>query len=92
MSNEPVYEEWESTLIPSEHADDVNYRVFWGTVNWSRTSNDLRKAVTVFMQYGSTKNWAEAKAGKEIVFNMPAHILSQDLPAVMAAIKNYENR
>ena len=92
MNGEQVYEEWASTLVPSTHDAGVNYRVFWGTVNWSRTSNDLKKAITVFMQYGSTQDWTKAKAAKEIAFGMPAHILIEDLAAVMAAVEAYENR
>ena len=78
---ELVYQEWDSTLVPSSHGNNIHYRVFWGTVNWSGQSADLQKAVVVFMQYGSTQDWAAAWAANEISLHMPAHLLSQDVAA-----------
>lgn len=83
-----VYEEWESILVKSHHGTDIYYRVFNGTVNWNKTSEGMRPALTVLMQYGSTENWEEAKSRGEIDFSMPAHILSEDLSKVLKAIQS----
>lgn len=85
----PVYEETESVLVPSGHDDNTHYRVFFGTVNWSRSPGDERRAVTVLMQYGSTQDWAAARDAGEIAFHLPAHVLVEDLPSVLAVMSRY---
>lgn len=83
----PVHEEWHNILVKSSHGDNIFYRVFKGTVNWSRSSDGLLTAIVLFMQYGTTKNWEQAKANQEIDFKMPAHILHEDLELVSKAMK-----
>lgn len=82
----PVYEEYKAELVESNHGSDVYYRVFAGTVNRSKSSDSMKRAITVMMQYGHTPDWRSAVAHKEISFDMPAHILLEDLPAVLSAI------
>lgn len=84
--DEPVYEEWKSRLVTSGHGDGIHYRVFYGTVNWTRQSDDLRRATVVFVQYGSEPDWHRACSSKEIDLRHPAHILDEDLRAVKSAI------
>lgn len=90
--DEPVYEEWEATLVPSSHADGTYYRVFWGAVNWSGVAGDMHKAVTVFMQYGATRDWSAARTANEIALKMPAHILSEDLTTVLPVMAKYQGK
>ena len=89
---EPVYEEWGSELVPSTHGEPgIHYRVLWGTVNWRRVPGEMQPALVVLMQYGATVDFIAAKRG-EIVFDMPAHILSSDLNAVVAAIHRLQTK
>jgi len=85
----PVYEEWASRLVPSNHDQSrpVFYRVFWGTVNWDRSTTGMRPACTVFMQYGESTGWDEARQRGEVVLKMPAHILAEDFEAVVDAMR-----
>lgn len=83
-----VHEEWDCILVESNHGQEVNYRVFYGTVNWNKSAGGMRPAVTILMQYGSTSDWADAKSEGEIDFTMPAHILREDLQSVLEAIRD----
>ena len=65
MTKEPVYDEWDRILVPSSHGQDINYRVFFGTVNWEGTPTGLQTAYVVLIQYGNTDGWPEAKAAGE---------------------------
>jgi hypothetical protein len=88
---EPVYKEIKHKLVQSSHGDkNTHYRVFLGYVNWRKIKDAERPAIVIFMQYGNTPNWEEAKK-HEIALQMPAHILVEDLQAVMDAI-NQLNR
>jgi hypothetical protein len=87
MNNEPVYKEVKSKLVPSSHGDKkTHYRVFLGYVNWTRARDAEKPAIVIFMQYGSTPDWEIAKR-QEIALQMPAHILVEDLPSVLEAIR-----
>ena len=81
-----VYEEWGSELIPSSHGENINYRVFHGTVNWAKTADGMMPALVVFIQYGSETDWSKALQQREISLNMPAHILDMDLDNVVPAL------
>lgn len=87
-----MYEEWEFVLVPMTGARDTNYRVFSGTVNWDREPATLRRAVCVLIQYGSTEDWRAATGNREINFQMPAHILVEDLDAVRRAMDSLSIR
>jgi hypothetical protein len=88
-----VYEERDSILVKGEHGgDDTCYRIFYGTVNWERTSGGKGTAFTVLMQYGTTREWSKAKKKGEISFDMPAHILENDLAAVLEALQELADR
>lgn len=87
MSDENlVHEEWACELVPAPGHGDKFYRVSYGTVCWSGHPEDLRRAVTVFMQKGNTEDFQEAKSNNEIQYRMTAHILDEDIDAVTAAI------
>lgn len=86
MQGELVYEEWESEVLPMSGVPNTYYRVFRGTVNWDRQPDTMRTAVCVLIQHGNTPDWREAKRRNEIRFQMPAHVLLEDVPAVLAAI------
>jgi len=87
-----VHEEWSFRLVPSTHGKDIFYRVFLGTVNWDRSSEGLKTAYTIFMQYGKTEDWNDAKMANEIDFKMPPHILEEDLGKVLAAIEDLKEK
>jgi hypothetical protein len=91
MSDLLVYEEWDREIVPSSHYPNVYYRVFFGTVDWER-NNDLRRAYTILMQRGNTADWNVAKSRGEIYFQMPAHILPDDLDRVLAALATLRGR
>jgi hypothetical protein len=80
-----VHEEWHHLLVPSNHGKDIYYRIFYGTVKWEHSADSLLPAYTIFIQYGGTEDWLEAK--REIKFNRPPHILEEDLPHVLSGIK-----
>jgi hypothetical protein len=46
----------------------------------------MKPAIVVFIQYGKTEEWAKARS-KEVAFDIPAHILEEDLTNVLAAIQ-----
>lgn len=73
-------------MVQSSHGPNINYRVFYGTVNWGRTAEGMQPAFVVFMQYGNKESWEEAKSAGEIDFKMLAHILNEDLSKVLQAI------
>ena len=75
MEGLPVYEPWETRLVPSGHGPEIYYYVFLGTVNSERIGGGERVAITVLMQYDGAIN-----------YQMPAHILEEDLPRVLTAI------
>ena len=80
-----VYEEQKFELIRSSHSDkDVYYRIFFGTVNWTKSVDGKLDALTIFMQYGDTADFKIARKG-EIQFQMPAHILKEDIEKVQLA-------
>ncbi len=83
---ELVYEELASVLVPMTGVEGVHYRVFVGTVNWERTPSGARDAACVLIQHGATREWSEAKSNREIRFQMPAHVLKEDIAAVTAAL------
>ena len=84
----PVYEEWHHRLVQSGHGPDTYYRIFKGTVNWAKSPGGMLPAITVLIQYGNATDWAAAR--REIAFDMPAHILTDDLPAVLTAINELQ--
>ena len=53
---------------------------------WAKSNDGMRPAVTVMMQYGDATSWEEAKSSKEVSYDMPAHILRENLPGVLDAI------
>ncbi|CCH57699.1 hypothetical protein BN8_p06908 (plasmid) [Fibrisoma limi BUZ 3] len=87
--NSPVYEEWSHRLVQSGHGPNTYYRVFKGTVNWSKSPGGMKPAIIVFIQYGKTEQWEKAR-GKEVALDLPAHILTEDLIYVLAAIQELE--
>jgi hypothetical protein len=78
---EPVYDDWFIRHVPSGHGDGINYYATFGTVNWTRQAGAERGAVVVRMEY----------PGTGVAFQMPAHILDEDLPRVLAAIEEVCN-
>lgn len=88
--NSPVYEEWHHRLVKSGHGPNTYYRVFNGTVNWAKSPGGMLPAIAVLIQYGESADWGTARR-KEIAFNMPAHILNDDWPAVLAAINELQS-
>src|SRR5690625_3313333 len=91
MKKVPLYQEWGYRLIPSSHGELGGerryYRVFYGTVHWHYADpNNTHRACTVFVQYGKSKNFEEARMYKKIKECYPCHILDQDLEAVMEAM------
>ena len=77
----PVYNEWWSEEIPSSHGEEITYHVLFGTVNWTGNGGDEHPAFVILMNYSGTINR-----------QMPAHILEQDLPQVLAAIERLRER
>jgi hypothetical protein len=75
MADFPVYSPWRERIINSGHAPTTKYRVSAGTVNWDRSAMGERVAVWVLMDYDGQAN-----------YQMPPHILEEDLPAVLGAI------
>jgi hypothetical protein len=73
---EPVYQEWASREVSSSHGGETSYYVFLGTVNWTGQSGDEQVAYVVLMRYGN-----------QINYQLPAHILEQDLDRVLGAIR-----
>ncbi|WP_192579117.1 hypothetical protein [Fibrisoma limi] len=49
----------------------------------------MKPAIIVFIQYGKTEQWEKAR-GKEVALDLPAHILTEDLIYVLAAIQELE--
>ena len=94
METTLVHEEWPGMveLVPSTGHGGKSYRVSYGTVSWTRTPEDMRRALIVFMQRGDTENFEEAKSLHEIQWDVPAHILEEDLDAVMAAMRRVRGR
>jgi hypothetical protein len=77
----PVYNEWWSEEVPSRHGEGISYHVLFGTVNWTGRGGDERPAFAVLMNYGGALNR-----------QMPAHIMEDDLPQVLAAIERLRER
>jgi hypothetical protein len=78
----PVYDEWLFEDVPSSHgADAITYHVLFGTVNWTRRGGDEHPAFAILMNYNGRIN-----------YQMPAHILEQDLPQVLAAVERLRAR
>lgn len=90
-SNEAVYEEWEHELIPSSYGANVHYRIFHGTVNWTRSTDGMARAIVVFIQYGDEHDWKAALRQNQIALNMPAHILSEDFDNVASTCARLHN-
>jgi len=78
-----VHNEWDYRIVPSSHGPDTNYRVFLGDVDWH---GHTVVAYSVFVQYGNTPDWEEAKRRNEIWFQRPAHIVEEDLDRVLEAL------
>jgi hypothetical protein len=76
MSDIRVHEEWFFELIESNHGPTIYYRVFYGTVNWRKVAGEERKSVVVVMQYGDQIEW-----------QMPAHLLEEDIDNVLRSIE-----
>ncbi|RAK14019.1 hypothetical protein B0I26_1392 [Anoxybacillus vitaminiphilus] len=97
MNKEPLYQEWGHKLIPSSYGE-LNgkkryYRVFYGTVHWHTADpENIHKACTVFVQYGATEDFEQARRKGEIRENYPCHIIEQDMDSVMAAMKELRER
>ncbi len=87
-----VYEEWDRILVPAPGHGGAYYRVFLGTVSWTRQPEDMAVAVTVLMQDDNTEDFTEAKRKGVIHFQMPAHVLIEDLPAVTRALREMVER
>jgi hypothetical protein len=88
---ELVYEECDYELVKSSHSDEgIYYRLFWGTVNWSRSADGKYAAFTILMQYGNTVDFKAAR--NEIKTKMPAHILKEDIPKVQLATQRLLDR
>lgn len=84
MSDIKVYEEWDYRLVPSSHGKDIFYRIFNGTVNWDHSIEGMKPAYTILMQYGRSEEWNQAK--KEIAWDMPAHVLEEDIDEVLKSV------
>ena len=82
-----VYEEWDKILVPAPGHGGAYYRVFYGTVSWTRKTEDMVPAVTILMQDDGTDDFEEAKSKGVIRWHLPAHILVEDLPGVMEAMR-----
>ena len=63
--------------IPSSHGEEIFYYVFVGYVNWDGRGGSERLAFAVFMKYGG-----------KVHYQMPAHILNEDLDSVTEALQN----
>jgi len=97
MSEEKVYQEWDYKLIPSSYGELKGvkryYRVFYGTVHWRFSDPDnFHKACIVFVQFGSTSEFNEARKRGEIKFDYPCHILGEDFRKVTEAMQELQNR
>ncbi|WP_341285390.1 hypothetical protein [Priestia megaterium] len=88
---EALYEEWGHKIIPSS-TGELNgqkryYRIFYGLVHWKEADpENYHKACIPFVQYGTTSDFKLARRKKEIREKYPCHILSEDLPEVLAAM------
>lgn len=80
-----VHEEWDRIIVPARGHNSF-YRVSRGTVNWSDEADDLRVAVTIFMQDDATEDFEEAKARGTIWFRKNAHVLAEDVGDVTRAM------
>lgn len=76
MREERVHEEWDHEIVQSGHGSQIFYRVFVGTVNWTKSAGKLHVAYAIFMQYGEKIDW-----------QMAAHILEEDYEAVESALR-----
>jgi len=76
-----VHEEWDHILVQCSYHSDFKYRVFFGTVNWEDTADNLTPAYVVFIQHGDA-----------IWYDRPAHIMLQDLDSVVGALQELRNR
>jgi hypothetical protein len=93
MENETlVYDEWDHILVPAPGHGGAFYRVFYGSVSWTRKIEDMVAAVVVFMQNDGTEDFQEAKSRGVIQWHLPAHILVADLPRVTQAIQTLSER
>jgi hypothetical protein len=86
---ELLYEEWDCELVISSHSNSkkIYYRIFWGTVNWDRSTEGMEVALTTLIQNGNTADFKLAKKNNEINFQMPAHILKNDIPELELGIQ-----
>lgn len=94
---EAVYKELKHELIPSSHGDGINYRIFYGTVNWTGNPGDEIPAFVVFIQRGDETDWEDAlqqtaSRRKQISLKMPAHILEEDFDFVASACMRLRHR
>ena len=91
MIRDRLYQEWGYKLIPSSHGE-LNgqkkfYRVFYGTVQWHTADPDnIHRACTVFVQYGTNKDFDQARRNNEIKEGYPCHILDEDFNIVTEAM------
>jgi len=93
MENETlVYDEWDHILVPAPGHGGAFYRVFYGSVSWTRKIEDMVAAVVVFMQNDGTEDFQEAKSRGVIQWHLPAHIFVADLPRVTQAIQTLSER
>jgi hypothetical protein len=76
-----VHQEWDHILVACSYHSNFRYRVFFGTVNWSDTAEDLTPAYVVFVQQGDT-----------IWYDRPAHIMPEDLDSVVSALQELRRR
>jgi hypothetical protein len=72
MPEEIVFDECDHRIVNSGHAPTTKYRVSLGTANWD---SQRRTAIVIIMQYEGMPHW-----------KMPAHVLLDDLPAVLTAM------
>jgi hypothetical protein len=92
-----VYKEKKHELVKSSHGDGINYRIFYGDVNWTGDPDNDIRAFVVFVQYGNEPNWETAlqktaSGRKQIALKMPAHILEEDFDIVASACMRLRHR
>ncbi|WP_242272083.1 hypothetical protein [Bacillus cereus group sp. BfR-BA-01310] len=89
--NKKTFEEWGFKLIPSSYGELKGqkryYRVSYGISQWHTSDPDnIHKACTVFVQFGTTSHFERARKRGEIKDDYPCHILEQDLSLVIDAM------
>jgi hypothetical protein len=74
---EPVYLEFHWEDVSSNHGSgEILYRVFVGTVNWTKRAGGEKVAFVILMKYDG-----------RLAYHIPAHILEEDAGAVFDALE-----